>query len=64
VHFETESILVDATWATGHIDVTRIVDDSDGVGSVKGNYFEVGYSVFERIILKWVVTKSTSDLFV
>jgi hypothetical protein len=39
VHFETESILVDATWATGHIDVARIVDDSDGVGSVKGNYF-------------------------
>jgi hypothetical protein len=34
------------------------------VGSVKGNYFEVGFSILERIILKWVVTKSTSDLFV
>ena len=46
MHFETESILVDATWATGHIDVARIVDDSDGVGSVKGNYFGVGFSAF------------------
>jgi hypothetical protein len=36
----------------------------EGVGSVKGNYFEVGFSILERIILKWVVTKSTSDLFV
>ena len=33
------------------------------MGSVKGNFFEVGYSVFERILLKWAVTKSTSDLF-
>jgi hypothetical protein len=32
-----------------------------GVGSVKGNYFEVGQSVFEKIFRGGLCTRSTSD---